>query len=101
MAELRCSISKVEKLDARAGAAIEPGIPRKLFDAVVGHTRSKGPFLRRHYPASTVLWPSPTPRLAVALSGDVRGREPTQSRASLTHPNHLPYMPCSIPRWTG
>ena len=24
-------------------------------------TRSKGPFLRQHYPASTVIWPSPTP----------------------------------------
>src|SRR3954464_6298776 len=24
-------------------------------------TRSKGPFLRQHYPASTVVWPSPTP----------------------------------------
>jgi hypothetical protein len=40
------------------------------------HTRSKGPFLRRHYPASSVVWPSPTPRLAAALSGDVRGRDP-------------------------
>ncbi len=27
------------------------------------HTRSKGPFLRRHYPTSSVIWPSPTPRL--------------------------------------
>ena len=26
---------------------------------------------------------------------------PSQSRASLTDPNHLPYMPCSLPRWTG
>ena len=26
---------------------------------------------------------------------------PSQSRASLTDPNHLPCMPCSIPRWTG
>jgi hypothetical protein len=26
---------------------------------------------------------------------------PCQSRASLTDPNHLPCMPCSIPRWTG
>jgi hypothetical protein len=24
-------------------------------------TRSKGPFLRQHYPASSVVWPSPTP----------------------------------------
>src|SRR4029434_5060756 len=26
---------------------------------------------------------------------------PSQSRASLTDPNHLLCMPCSIPRWTG
>src|SRR4030095_7387965 len=26
---------------------------------------------------------------------------PSQSRASLTNPDHLPCMPCSIPRWTG
>ena len=29
-------------------------------------TRSKGPFLRRHYPASPVVWPSPTPVRAAA-----------------------------------
>ena len=65
------------------------------------HTRSKGPFLRRHYPASSVVWPSPTPRLAAALSGDVRSRDLRQSRASPNYPDHLPCMPCSIPRWTG
>ena len=48
------------------------------------HTRSKGPFLRRHYPASTVLWPSPTLRLAAALSDDVWGRDP-QPIPSLPH----------------
>ena len=26
---------------------------------------------------------------------------PSQSRASLTDPDHLPCMPCSLPRWTG
>ena len=36
------------------------------------HTRSKGPFLRRSYPASSVVWPSPTPGLAAALSDGVR-----------------------------
>ena len=48
------------------------------------HTRSKGPFLHRHYPASSVVWPSPTPRLAAALSGGVRGRDP-QPIPSLPH----------------
>ena len=65
------------------------------------HTGSKGPFLRRRYPASSVVWPSPTPRLAAALSGDVRSRDLRQSRASPTDPDRLPCMPCSLPRWTG
>jgi hypothetical protein len=30
------------------------------------HTRSQGPLLRRHYPASTLLRPCPTPALAAA-----------------------------------
>jgi hypothetical protein len=65
------------------------------------HTRSEGPFLRRHYPASSVIWPSPTPRPAVALSDHVRSRDFHQSRASPTDPNHLPCMLCSLPRWIG
>src|SRR5207344_970246 len=32
------------------------------------HTRSQGPFLRRHYPASTVILPCPTPADAAARS---------------------------------
>ena len=48
------------------------------------HTRSKGPFLRRHYPASLVRWPTPTPRLAGAPSDDVRSRDLRQTRASPT-----------------
>jgi len=35
-----------------------------------------GPFLCRYYPASSVVLPTPTPRLAVALSGDVGGATP-------------------------
>ena len=31
-------------------------------------TRSQGPFLRRHYPASTVLWPCPTPARPAVLT---------------------------------
>src|SRR5215470_10183494 len=48
-----------------------------LLPSFTKHAKSKGPFLRRHYPASTVVWPSPTPRLAAALSDDVRSRDPT------------------------
>jgi len=33
-----------------------------LLPSFTSTPRSEGPFLRRHYPASTVLWPSPTPR---------------------------------------
>src|SRR5208283_2905847 len=32
------------------------------------HTRSQGPFLRRYYPASTVLRPCPTPARSIAIS---------------------------------
>ena len=32
------------------------------------HTRSQGPFLRRHYPASTVVRPCPTPARSTAIS---------------------------------
>jgi hypothetical protein len=39
------------------------------------HARSKGPFLRRRYPASSVIRPPPTPRLAVTLVDDVRRRD--------------------------
>ena len=39
--------------------------------------------------------------MAAALSGDVWGRDPQPSRASLTNPDHLLCMPCSIPRWIG
>jgi len=50
--------------------------------------------------AQRTLWPSPTPRLAAALSGDVRIRDSRQPRASPTDPDHLPCLPCSLPRWT-
>src|SRR5215472_4231439 len=39
-------------------------------------------------------WPPPS----LATFG---AATPSQSRASLTHSDHLPCMPCSIPRWTG
>src|SRR5262249_18490741 len=32
------------------------------------HAKSQGPLLRRHYPASTLLRPCPTPAVAAALS---------------------------------
>src|SRR3954465_6564668 len=40
-------------------------------------TRSKGPFLCQHYPASTVVWPSPTPVRPAALR-DVGVASPSQ-----------------------
>src|ERR1035438_2402213 len=61
--------------------------------------RSKGPSLHRHYPASSVLSPSPSPRRAALLSGSVGGLL-HPSGGSPNNPDHLPYMPCSLPRWT-
>src|SRR6266581_146078 len=57
------------------------------------HTRSKGPSLHRHCPASSVLWPSPTPRLAAALSGNVWRRDPRQS-PSLPHSLQIAFPAC-------
>jgi hypothetical protein len=53
------------------------------------------------YPASSVLWPSPTPSLAATLVVTFGDATPHQSRASPNYPDHPPYMPCSLPRWTG
>jgi len=50
--------------------------------------------LRSYGPLRLPDWPPPF----LATFG---AATPSQSRASLTDPNHLPYMPCSIPRWTG
>src|SRR4029077_8965993 len=49
---------------------------------------------RSYGPLRLPDWPPPF----LATFG---GAPPSQSRASLTDPNHLPYMPCSFPRWTG
>jgi hypothetical protein len=62
----------------------------------VKHTRSKGPSLHRHYPASSVLWPSPTPAWSTALERDV------DDHAGL--PRYAEYpsnVPCPLPRRTG
>jgi len=60
-------------------------------------TPEVSPFLRRHYPASSVLWPSPTPRLAAALSGDVRGRDPQPIPSLLTDPDTFPACRAQYP----
>ncbi len=39
--------------------------------------RSQGPFLRRHYPASPVLWPCPTPARPAVLATALELRPPT------------------------
>ena len=71
--------------------------PRQLLRQRAG---SQGPLLGRHYPASTLLWPCPTPGA---------GRHPFRWRwytmlhrhwVSLSNAICLPGMPCSLPRWT-
>ena len=57
------------------------------------HTRSKGPSLRRHCPASSVIWPSPTLRLAAALSGVVRRRD-LRPAPSLPHSLQIAFPAC-------
>jgi hypothetical protein len=63
-------------------------------------TRSQGPSLHRHYPASAVLRPCPTPVLTDATSHR-RGRYPRPTRVSPAYA-----FPCldvlfPLPRWTG
>ena len=58
-------------------------------------TRSKGPFLRQHYPASTVVWPSPTPVRPAAcatwgLPAPSRDGSPPMTRITLP-PCRAPY----------
>jgi len=65
------------------------------------HVRSEGPLLHRHYPASTLLRPSPSPGLTVVLANNVGGANLHQFRVSPNYPDHLPRMPCSLPRWIG
>jgi hypothetical protein len=61
--------------------------------------RSEGPSLHRHCPASAVLWPSPSPSQAAPLAESV-GARLRPDWGSPTRPDHLPRMPCSLPRWT-
>jgi len=65
------------------------------------HVRSEGPLLHRHYPASTLLRPSPSPGLTVVLANNVGGANLHQFLVSPNYPDHLPRMPCSLPRWIG
>ena len=57
------------------------------------HTRSKGPFLHRLYPVSSVVWPSPTPGLAAVPSDDVWRRDPAPA-PSLLHSLQIAFPAC-------
>src|SRR4051795_11082794 len=60
-------------------------------------TRSKGPFLRQHYPASTVVWPSPTP-VRPAACASWGAASPQSRRVSPDDPHHPSTVPCPVPR---
>ena len=57
------------------------------------------PACRAHYPVSAVLWPSPSPSRAALLSENV-GVRLRPDWGSPTRPDHLPGMPCPLPRRT-
>ena len=62
------------------------------------HARSQGPSLPRNYPASTVLWPCPTPVRSAARSSV---EAVTSDRTGLPRcPHHPSDVPCPIPRQT-
>src|ERR1035437_8106245 len=91
-----------------------PACPRHLRK----RTRSQGPFLSQHYPASTVIRPRPTPAMAAAFR-DVEaatlaldGPPPTTRTTFPTCRAHYPggssgcacrLLPhaCSLPQMTG
>src|SRR5229473_1824880 len=64
------------------------------------HTRSKGPSLPRHYPASAVpLTLSDAQMVRHPERCRSRCATPRPSRASPTDADCLPHVPCSLPRW--
>ena len=65
------------------------------------HTRSQGPFRRRHDPASTVLWPCPAPARSGQPSEVTLRPLPRPQWASPNYPDHLPDVPCPIPNGSG
>ena len=60
--------------------------------------RSQGPFLRRNYPASTVVRPCPTPARSAAKHAASKPRPPT-ARVSPDYPHHPSNVPFPLPRW--
>ena len=63
------------------------------------HARSEAPWLRRHYPVSSLLWASPPPtRPGLALAGCSLRLPPLSSSVSRASCAFLRYMPSSLPR---
>ena len=60
-------------------------------------TRSRGPLLHRHYPASSLLLPRPTPAVAAALR-DVEAATLARNGSPPITTNHLSDVPCLLPR---
>jgi hypothetical protein len=60
-------------------------------------TRSRGPFLSQHYPASTVIRPRPTPAMAAALH-DVEAATLALDGSPPVTTNHPTDVPCPLPR---
>src|ERR1700682_2638364 len=60
-------------------------------------TRSRGPFLSQHYPASTVIRPRPTPAMAAALR-DVEAATLALDGSPPVTANHPSDVPCPLPR---
>src|SRR5579859_7687766 len=61
--------------------------------------RSKGPWLRRHYPASSLLWPPPRPKPATARAA-MLGSPTGSGLPSITQITFSCIL-CSLPRWIG
>ena len=60
-------------------------------------TRSRGPLLHRHYPASTLLLPRPTPAVTTAYC-DAEAATPVRDGSPPVTANHPSDVPCPLPR---
>ncbi|MEH2539471.1 hypothetical protein V1278_007511 [Bradyrhizobium sp. AZCC 1577] len=60
-------------------------------------TRSRGPLLRRHYPASTLLLPRPTPAVTTAYC-DAEAATLVRDGSPPVTANHPSDVPCPLPR---
>jgi hypothetical protein len=98
----RSSTHRQASVESRLSAALSGSSPITVPFLLLKHTRSKGPSLHRHYPASQVPLALSDARMVRHPVDAVLGfATPQPSRAFPTDSDYLPHMPCPLPRWFG